>query len=411
MDRVSAAREIIGDCVAQRCSQVFGNSLRAVIVTGSVARDEATLFPEENGWRILGDADFLLIFRDATTLPDAIAMRKLREDVETSILQERIIVHIDISAGHATYLQRLCPDIGAYELRNCGKVIWGDSKILANILPCSPAAIPLEDAWRLLSNRMVEHLNTFDELQKKPTDLSPQAFYRTLKLYLDMATSFLVFAGDYAPTYAQRAERLAALPAKLRREIDLPFDLQRFSERVTECAKWKISNNDPCRSQRFWSMASAGFGWWTEAIDWAGKLWRWELERLTRSSGQENTNQLLRRWMQGQPLSRRGRGWLYVARDQGWVRAWKNWPRWARLAWRASPRYWVYGVANEMFAIQASCIDQNAELPERGPKRQALRSYLPVVPALMDSHELSEWSKLTKEIIWNYEKFLQPTKA
>ena len=409
--RTSTLREIISARVAQQCSRVYGTSLKTVILTGSLARDEATLLPEEYGWRFLGDAEFLLIFCDRASLPNKINTRALQEEIEASMFQAGISGEVNLSAVHRTYLRRLPPDIFAYELRNCGQVVWGDREILESIPHFSRADIPSEDGWRLLSNRMLEHLETFEELRQKPNVLSQHAFYRTVKLYLDMATSFLVFTGKYAPTYAERAQYLAALAEEPCNNAKIPFDLARFSQRVTDCTNWKISESERGRSVSPSFVTEADFVWWEEAVGNAENLWRWELEQLTHQGGQVATQELLKRWMRRQQFSRRLRGWLYVARDQGWLRSWRQWPRWAQLAWRASPRYWVYGVAHEMFAGGSRRFKRDSAYADGDMNWEELRLCLPVRPALQGWHKLSDWSRLSKEVAWNYEQFLAATRA
>jgi hypothetical protein len=408
-----ALREFVGTRVARYCSQAYGTALQNVILTGSLARDEATLIPEEYGWRIPGDAEFILIFRDRARLPEKSGTRTLQDDIETSLFQAGISGQVDLGVAHESYLRGLRPDIFAYELGNCGKVLWGPSTILDAIPKFVSTEIPLEDGWRMLSNRMVEHLETFEEARRRPKALSQQACYRTVKLYLDAATSLLIFVGKYAPSYAERARQLEELAASQSRigDASLPFDLRKFARRVAECTEWKISSGKPSPSLSFSFLNPPGFAWWEEAVGYAGELWRWELGRLTQQHAWIPTQELLRLWMRRQNVSRRLQGWLYVARDQGWLRSWRRWPRWAKLAWQASPRYWVYAVGCEMFAAGSRHVQRDSQFSGVDMDWDRLRAHLPVRPALKGSRGLSEWSRMRKEVAWNYERFLTGTRA
>ena len=51
----------ICDTVDSECSTAFGNRVVSLIVTGSAARGEATIVNSGNGWKLLGDAEFLLV--------------------------------------------------------------------------------------------------------------------------------------------------------------------------------------------------------------------------------------------------------------------------------------------------------------------------------------------------------------
>jgi hypothetical protein len=411
LTRRGALRETIGRQVARLCYQTHGESLRAVVLTGSLARDEATLVEERKSWRLLGDAEFLVIFHARTSLPPKVVMGFLRQNIETSISRLGIAGEVCLSAAHPSYLRRLQPHIFAYELRNCGKVLWGDSEILTCIPSFSTSDIPLEDGWRLLSNRMVEQLEELEGLELRPKVLPRRLLYRTIKLYIDMATSYLLFAGEYAPTYAERAERLRKLADAQVTGEKAPFELRRFSDRVSECTQWKLTGTEICSSSDLARSGELGFSWWEEAIEYAQLLWRWELAFLAKTTGQASNQELMERWMKRQPISRRLRGWLRVVRDQGLDRSWKNWPHWAGLAWGGSPRYRVYQAASEVF-FELPCLLKDAEKFLQGNSGwEKVRSFLPVVLTSEQSQKLSDWRGLAKEIAWNYKKFLVETQS
>jgi hypothetical protein len=409
--RTDALRETIGKQVAQLCFQTHGQSLRAVVLTGSLARDEATLVEEKKDWRLLGDAEFLLIFHTRAPLPRTVAMGFLRQNIEASISRFGVTSEICVTAAYPKYLRSLRPSIFAYELRNCGKVVWGDPEILTCIPSFSSSDIPWEDGWRLLSNRMVEQLEVLEDLEQKPKLLSSRLYYRTVKLYLDMATSFLLFAGEYAPTYKERAQRLRMRADTQPADDKAPFNLRQFCDRVSECTQWKVSGTALSNSRYLAPTVELGFSWWEEAVGYAQLLWRWELACLAGSDGQAGNQELMEKWMKRQPISRRFRGWLRVVRDQGWDHGWKNWPHWAGLAWGASPRYRVYQAASEVFFQVPSLLKNAVEIQHVNVGWEKVRALLPVVLEFGQSQKLSDWRRLAKEIAWNYKKFLVETRS
>jgi hypothetical protein len=412
--KAGALREIIGKQVARSCFQMHCKSLQAVVLTGSLARDEATLVEEKEGWRLLGDAEFLLIFQPRACLPAKVEMGFLRQNIETSISRFGIAGDVSISAAHPKYLRRLRPHIFAYELRNRGQVVGGDPQVLTQIPGFFVTDIPLEDGWRLLSNRMVEQLEVLEGLEQRPKVLPRHLLYRTVKLYLDMATSFLLFAGHYAPTYAERARRLQALAETQRAHDKVPFDLRHFSDRVRECTRWKLSPNG------LESLSSTGleveseFSWCEEAVVHAQKLWPWELARLVGSTGEVSNHDLLERWMKCQPASRRLRGWLVVLRKEGWHRSWKNWPRWARLGLRGSPRDWTYAAAAELFSQPPYLLEPTGQVGQVQRNCETSFGHLPVVNHVeLDPVALSNpnWQKAASVVRWNYRRFLEETRS
>jgi hypothetical protein len=381
------------------------------VLTGSLARDEATLVEERRSWRLLGDAEFLLIFYAGAPLPPKVAMNFLRQNIETSISRMGFIGEVCLSAAHPKYLRSLRPHIFAYELRNCGKVVWGDPETLTSIPSFTASDIPLEDGWRLLSNRMVEQLEALEGLEQRPKVLPRRLLYRTIKLYLDTATSFLLFAGQYAPTYEERSRRLRMLADAQPTGEMVPFDLRLFSDRVTECTRWKLSGARIFGSSDMAQAHELGFSWWEEAVEYAQLLWRWELAFLSKTTGQASNQELMEQWMKSQPISRRLRGWLRVVRDHGWDRCWKNWQHWAGLAWGGSPRYRVYQAASEVFLQLPSLLKDTDKFQQGNFDCEQVRSLLPVVLASEQSPKLLDWRRLAKEIAWNYKKFLVETQS
>ena len=412
--KTGALRETIGSQTARFCFQTHGESLRAVVLTGSLARDEATLVEERKSWRLLGDAEFLLIFHPRASLPPKVALGFLRQNIETSILGLGIAGEVSLSAAHPKYLRSLRPHIFAYELRNCGKVFWGDPKILTYIPSFSASDIPLEDGWRLLSNRMVEQLEALEGLEQRPKVLPRRLLYRTIKLYLDMATSFLLFAGEYAPSYAERARRLRILADTQPADDKAPFDLHRFSDRVSECTQWKISENELQSPSSAELALESDFSWCEEAVVDARKLWRWELARLAGTTGQASNKELLERWMKCQPAYRRLRGWLVVLRKEGWHRSWKNWPRWTRLGWCGSPRDWTYAAASELFFQLPHPFEPIGQVGQVRGNCETAFVHLPVVRhAELDLRVLSkpDWQQVASIVRWNYRRFLEETRS
>ena len=58
-------RPLILDETVALCTQVYKNRLRAIVLTGSVARDEGTFVNTAEGMTLLGDAEFFVVFHDA----------------------------------------------------------------------------------------------------------------------------------------------------------------------------------------------------------------------------------------------------------------------------------------------------------------------------------------------------------
>jgi hypothetical protein len=307
-----------------------------------------------------------------------------------------------LSPVRGAYLRRLRPAIFAYELRASGRVVWGDATVLSLAPAFSAADIPLEDAWRLLCNRLVEQLEVAADMSEPATDLPEPALYRTVKLHLDMATSLLVFLGSYEPTYRQRAERLRDLARRRSQSDRYPFRLEPFARIVTACTDWKLAGGD--------EPAPEGVSW-AGVIERARRLWRWELVRLTGVSAELADHALLEAWLSRQPAADRARGWLHVLRKCGWQRSWRYWPRWAHLARRGSPRYLVYSAACRLLFELPRFEAEGSDETREGGAWEGLWDDLPVIRPWASQRRALPWQEAASEITWSYHEFLVGTRA
>jgi hypothetical protein len=401
----------IDEVAGQVCAERFSRGLRAVVLTGSLAREEGTLTLSHGRWDLLGDAEFLLIFHEHARLPTLQHLQELCRLIEAGLLERGLQAKIGLSPVHPSYLRTLKPHIFAYELRTCGRVVWGDPRVLLLIPAFSRGDIPLEDAWRLLCNRMIEQLEVARELLGRPAKLPPAVLYRTVKLYLDMATSYLVFVGAFEPSYRRRAERLMELAAARGNADHRPFPLESFAGRVRTCTQIKLNEMTEDASCALAAPTELGFTFWEEAVEYARLLWRWELARLTGTVTQDLNGRLLQRWMRLQPLTQHLRGWLYALRKQGWHRSWRSWPRWGRQAWKASPRYWVYSAARELFFRLPCLLQPPEQRPQINVNWVEVRSRLPILRDAGPEAQHAEWEQLADDIVRNYQRFLVGTRS
>lgn len=397
-------KSVICEEVARLCQQVYREGLRAVVLTGSLARNEATFVKDDEGALLLGDAEFLLVFGNGATLPTSDDLRLIRQQIEERVRRRGLRADITLTAGPEAYLRALPPSIFAYELRTCGETLAGDAGALALIPDFSPADVPLEDAWRLLANRLVEQIEGVPELLERRPTLSPKLHYRTVKLYLDMATSLLVFAGGYAPTYEERARALALLRDAEPSASRAPFALQDFCAEVGECTRWKLGAVDP--------GGDVPRAFWERAMAHANALWRWELVQLAGDDDAGAPDRtLMARWMRRQPLSARVRGWAHIVRQAGWSSSWSRWPAWARLALRTSPRYAVYATATELLFGLRTSSGAAHDGGGANAQDQDVIAQLPVAPRSKAANGGRTWTDIADDVLFNYHEFLVNTRS
>ena len=403
LTRSARAKQVICDEVRRVLTSRYATSLRAIVLTGSLARDEATFIPAAPGVKLLGDADFFIVFRDGCPLPPVSLTLALVKDAEAKVAGAGVEASISFAMAYGGYFERLPQHISAYELRSNGLVISGEQEILSLIPNFGAAAISPEDAWRLLANRLIEQFELMAAERYEPDQYDALLQYRAAKLYLDMATSYLVFTGNYRPTYRAREEALRLAHSPHSTSPAPPFSLADFADRVSECTRFKMSGEPmACPAQEL--IDSALFH--------SRLLWVWELQRLNRRHDVSDPAELMASWMARQSVRAKIRGLASLMRRTGWRERTRHGIRWLRLSRRASPRYWVYHVAAELlFGIsEPNQTGANETAPLARDWKRAAR-LLPIVDLDSPGEGPATWRSLARAVTSNYHRFLESTSA
>ncbi|MFB3813628.1 MAG: hypothetical protein ACE14L_05905 [Terriglobales bacterium] len=381
---------------AAACARRFPGRLRALVLTGSMARSEATVVHHDGGHTLLGDADFLAVFDTRAAQPPQEELDAVCTQVEARLGLIGITLHVGVNAVERSYFAALPAHTYTYELRACGQVVMGDERILDSIPDYTLAELSREDAWRTLCHRILEVLAALPAEPHAGDPLAPDVTYAVMKLFLDMATSYLVFAGEYEPTYAGRAKRLEALAAV---DANSALPLRELARRVAQCTAWKL-NQGAGNGEARWPLVE-------EAVWFARQLWRWEAKQLTGLADPATVGQLIGSLAAKQNLRHRARGWLSLLRRTGVMPSWRNWPRWARLSLRATPRMLIYRVAAELFFRLPCLVRHQGRPPGLDANWNELARLLPRAP----SPPCRGWRELVNSVVANYEEFLMGTTA
>lgn len=372
--------DTVGDRFVEAWADGGHKDIRAIIMTGSMARGEATIrFVEQHIAEVRGDAEFIVVMDKRARLPHTGTTERVNIAVQKALKVVGIRCHISSSVVRPDYLRKLPPHVFSYELRACGRILWGDKLILRSIPEFGLADLSREDAWRMLSNRMIELL----EAVVSRCDID----YRILKLYLDMATSLLVFVGAYRPTYRARAESLDALTLECDRK--LPISLKDFANVIRAATEAKLDGV---------SFSAADL---SIAVQTACALWDWQLRILAAVGDEYQQVRLTECCRYFQTLSDRLLGWASLVRRTSWQGLTEA-PRWC-LRLGASPRYWVYSVAREVFAAIPDPMGLNgaAHMPD-----------LEVWAALPTRPESpATWRDIALATVHNYHTYLEGTRA
>ncbi len=325
---------------------VAPHSLEAIILTGSTARGEASVLPTCQGFRLLGDLEFLVIARapfDWRQLRQQMAAISHRATQDVGAAGREAV--IEYGPAGRVYLQRnIRPCIFAYDLHTHGKVVWGQPDILADITPFEVGDIPLEDALNLLMNRLMELLLDISDLAAPYINVDAPLCnpYRTVKLPLEFAGSALACTGGHVSRYRERGARVAHL---LQTEPTLSrafSDIEVFNQQLDAAISCKL---EPSRQRLADLQQSLSL---SQYARWGRELWRWQTSRLLGSASKNfyvHFHDALDAYVRRESTATRFKGWIkffrHPLRPQGAL----SWPRLVRLAPRASPQTLTYAVA------------------------------------------------------------------
>ncbi|MDR3764606.1 MAG: hypothetical protein P4M01_10960 [Acidobacteriota bacterium] len=314
--------------LVRACRQVFGKTLKAVVLTGSLARNEATYVNREGRAILQSDVEALVVLHEDAALPSRASHDALCHLAEHLMDEQGVNVEVSFSVVHPGYLRALPPHIYSYELRCCGLVLWGEPEVLHLIPPYTAAQLSQEDAWRILSNRLLEQMTAAAN-----PDGQALARYRSIKLCLDLTSSLLVFCGRFEAGYRARLlcmEKFAASPEA----AVLPFDFAAYMPLLRQCVASKLDSG---------STVQFDADFETRVVAWAWRVWHWELCALTSCSEDSAVEHLLRAF--GAQLGHRRllRGWAYAVRRRGWLASAPHWLHWLSLfAEGLTPRHAIY---------------------------------------------------------------------
>jgi hypothetical protein len=374
----------VGSALAQSCQEAFGASLRAVILTGSMARNEVSYTCAAGQAILLSDVEAIVVLHDASPLPARQRNTTLCGRVKQLLVERGVLVDVSLSIVHVSYLRNLPPHIYSYELHACGLVISGDAATLEEIPNYASSELTMEDAWRLLSNRLIEQI----ELMAEPRDEN-QLRYRSIKLCLDLATSLLVFFGEFEAGYCARLQRLERLGGTID-AANLPFSMSEFLPLVRQCVTAKLHPD---------TIVHFGKDFAEQISDWAWQSWRWQLKRMT--DGIDTTPDILiRAFGRRQSLDKLLRGWLHAVRRIGWLSSARYGQKWLSLsAGRLTPRHAIYLAAYEW--------TQSRHGLESAQGMSIACDLLPVTKAELPI----SGPNVLRQICWNYHTFVTETRA
>src|SRR5487761_21246 len=384
---------------------------KAIVLTGSFARDEGSVLLIGAGLRVLGDMEYMVVFPPGA---DRGALQKFLDEqavqLRNELLARGVYCDLEFRAVYPEYFRNLSPQIFGYELLSRGRTVWGDSTIVATAPRFPLESIPRWDAWRMLNNRIVEQLFWIERITNSDRDELLRLYYQLVKCHIDLCTTVLVFAGKYEDTYAGRSAALTHWASGTPAGPTVEF-LPVLATKTAACTAFKLDPNgaEPPLSVRMHSdgtevfradlrRALAGLSLLVQ------KVWRWEAAEFAQGSHDPQTprHALQLAVLRKQPVAEKLRGWVKLMMMAS-VRSERNFVnRLCRRLLKGSPRYLVYGVAAELYfqvpAVLSGQVDEKALATSE--------ALLPVTFAANQA-ETRLWWRLRADVLDSWHVFLR----
>lgn len=399
LSSLKSGTELAAHAIAE-AAQFVRNSYpqaRGLILTGSSARGEATiaLTPSRVYW--LSDLEFLVVVGNSASIrQEGHTLDRLSMKVSRRLQASNVSVAVELTPAPERYFASIRPHLFGYELLKCGRQLYGVEDYIGRIPHFNWTEIPREDAWRLISNRIVEWL---DYLLGSGRLLLPRQFYSLVKLYQDLLTSLCLFSGHYAPGYQARAAALEDVVVWAEQNR-IGIDPTLFRQAVRTTIEFKL---DPCSGfEWLWqsdatdlqaALREAGRARLHDALPaTAGAVWRWQAVQIARASSRHHRS-----------------AWSEVRRIYGWrdrIRGWGKllllaqrrskanaFGRMVRLFFQGTPRSLIYACAVRLLETSTS---------HHPGTLHWVRRHLPLT--IGDCHD---WNKLGKQCVSAWKTFLR----
>lgn len=153
--------DIIDECLAivqQHLFDVIGRkNIVSVIITGSVARNQATYKYIDGHLYLESDLDLVVVVHRMAIIKSLILIKRLATRLNSELRKKYFLSHVSLSVTTEKQLLRAGPSIFYQDLNLNGKVVSG-KQLCGALTHYQTREIPAQDIYRLIFNRMVEAL-------------------------------------------------------------------------------------------------------------------------------------------------------------------------------------------------------------------------------------------------------------
>lgn len=145
--------------VCDTIRRICGKKLEAIILLGSAASGELSYFQTERRLEVLSDYEFLVVLKKSNVFQRTRLLKEIHEEVEKLPIKYTFpSFHIDVALLDKGSITRLRRGMWTYELKNNGKVLAGNKRILELIPNITADNLDPQSFSELLVNRLHEIL-------------------------------------------------------------------------------------------------------------------------------------------------------------------------------------------------------------------------------------------------------------
>jgi len=406
------AEELVSFCKESVVSMYEWDDISGIILTGSFSRGEGSIIKTpSNDFYVLGDVEFMIVLSSNKVLAETyIRFSEIAKNISDLLLQKMIHCEVDLGPVSFTYFKNAKPKIFNIELKKNGKTVYGETDYLDQMPLYDVTDIPQEDAFNLLSNRIIEQLILYESLTGMHEINFLQANYQLTKLYLDIGGSLLAFTGNYETTYAKRLEKLKELSISGTSDINIdPVNFKKLYHEVENATRWKLLPqyenfflNEPEMSNvdsKTLLINKLGL-----AINDVKILWLWEMKKLYSLNDSEDLNYTVNKLKRNECFMKKIKGWAKLMYLHIKYKKEFSMKRIIRLFFLGSPRSLVnICAAHTYFAINIDGVVKEESV-------QPLCMNRNILPVLYNLERKTDDSQLNidmQNIIMNWQNYIK----
>ncbi|MEA3369478.1 MAG: hypothetical protein U9Q24_03920 [Candidatus Ratteibacteria bacterium] len=389
---------------------ISGQNIESVILIGSFSKGEGTVYIDRNNRPVfLSDSEFIVVltkeadYRMLRDKPNQISI-----NVSRKLKEEEFDLEVDLSLFLEKSLTKMPPTAFTYELKNYGKVVWGNRKILDVVPDYKRDDIKKEESMVVIFNRALEQLK---EIFGDKKGIMPTQTYQICKGYVNLASSILIAEGKYEPLYKN-------MLAQMNRLDYTPIPSS--SPLMEKIRKWMDFKLNPKEDLLFKSRKEV-LKEWEKLRNYYKDIWLWESGKFQivhpstslRAGSRQSTDhrpqiadyrELAKLNLKRERLKYKIKGWckliLYQEKSGNFSLF-----RAVRLIFKGSPKMLAWMCGMGVYVNYDCMVDSRQSIVHSKKKKMdfVLR-HLPVIPREYRKKKL-DWNDLREIVVYNWEKF------